>query len=574
LARVTVSPPATSEERALGLADEGRRAHTNERLLTWASRAEPIAVGAALLLPSLVWVLRDRSIWPWDPAWYGQVSVDLWNVLRFHPSAWHSAMSHAFGLKPPAIAWLGQFFVPFGYRLDAVEPALLVGVVACQAATVVLVYAAVRRLDVRKAVAFTAAMLVAGAPLFVANSQAYFAEPIQTLSVAWLLFVMASATRWPLPLVVTQVVAACSLGMLSKLSSPLFLTAPALVSLGVAVRTRRRPDRSRVWRDPHVVASIVVAAFLLIAAIDWYSKNLHAAVEHARTIDNPLWGQPYPYLTQMAFWAHALDRALLLPGLEAIVIVTVLAAAIGMRGQGRRVLASHQALCFAACALTILVTLAIVSRQIARETRYIAPLLPIAGLALAILAAQIRARAVQAALVLAVGFQFAAVTADSFGARIPGLHYARVRAPRTDAFLGTLRDIAASTCNSATNGRISMVGVDYPWLNANTLTLLAHERFSRRGISCYYTPLGLAESDTRVAWRRVLSFEPPYFVGIDYGNARNPLPAAQQRLIAPSDAFNVVNRSVFRLALNSGRFEVLPRRRHAGLIVLRWRANA
>jgi dolichyl-phosphate-mannose-protein mannosyltransferase len=572
LPRTTSDLEATSEH-APALTQSTPR--TDLRASTFdPSSLQAIAVGSALLLPSLVWVLRDRSVWPWDPAWYGQISIDLWSTLTLHPSEWPNAMSHAFGIKPPAIAWLGQLFVPLGYRLHAVEPALLIGVVACQAATVALVYGSARRLGGGKAVACMAATLVASAPLFTAMSQAYFAEPIQMLAVAWLLFVMASAERWPFPLVVAQVVAASSLGMLSKLSSPLFMAAPALCSLLVAVRQRRRHNRRRRWRDARVVSAIIVAMALLFGAVVWYSKNVHAAIEHARTVDSPLWGQPRPYLVQLGFWTHALDRALLLPGLEAVVVAIVLSWATIFRDRGVRRLSSHQALSFAACVLTILFTLAVVSRQVARDVRYISPLLPIAGVGLAILASHIRTRAVQTALLAAVAFQFAVVTSDSFGGPVPkALHYDRIRVDSNDPFAEALRKLAASTCNPQTSGRLSIVGVDYAWLNANSLTLLAHERFSRSGIDCYYTALGLAEQDAAAAWRRVRSFEPPYYIGVDYGNARNPLPVAQRTLVAPSDPFNVVNRAVLRQALNSGRFEIVQGTQHAGLILLRWNAG-
>ena len=58
--------------------------------LPWAARVRaieirrvvPAGVGLVLILPSVVWAFLDHSIWPWDPAWYGEVSADLWATLR------------------------------------------------------------------------------------------------------------------------------------------------------------------------------------------------------------------------------------------------------------------------------------------------------------------------------------------------------------------------------------------------------------------------------------------------------------------------------------------------------------
>src|SRR5438105_7890079 len=104
------------------------------------------AVGVAIVSPSLVWAIIDKSIWPWDPAWYGQVSVDLWTTLHLDPGRWPSAMAHAFGSKPPGIAWFGQFFVPLGLAVGRVPLFALISTLLCEGATVAIVFAAVRRL--------------------------------------------------------------------------------------------------------------------------------------------------------------------------------------------------------------------------------------------------------------------------------------------------------------------------------------------------------------------------------------------------------------------------------------------
>src|SRR5207253_1842232 len=81
------------------------------------------------VFPSIVWAFLDRSIWPWDPAWYGEVSADLWATLRTDAGNWGTAMAHAFGAKPPAVAWLGQFFIPLGGALGGDSTVLLLSIV-------------------------------------------------------------------------------------------------------------------------------------------------------------------------------------------------------------------------------------------------------------------------------------------------------------------------------------------------------------------------------------------------------------------------------------------------------------
>ena len=68
--------------------------------------AFPYGICAVLLLPSLYWIARDRAVWLWDQAWYGEVSVDLWYLLVHHPVQWQGAATQAFGIKAPGIAWV------------------------------------------------------------------------------------------------------------------------------------------------------------------------------------------------------------------------------------------------------------------------------------------------------------------------------------------------------------------------------------------------------------------------------------------------------------------------------------
>ena len=76
-------------------------------------------------------------------------------------------MAHAFGAKPPAVAWLGQFFVPLGGVLGGVSTALLLSIVVTQAAILALVFTTCRRLGLSDLAAGVGALLVAASPLFV-----------------------------------------------------------------------------------------------------------------------------------------------------------------------------------------------------------------------------------------------------------------------------------------------------------------------------------------------------------------------------------------------------------------------
>src|SRR5262249_26622530 len=78
-----------------------------------------------LLFPSLVWIVLNHEVWPWDQAWYGQVATDLWFSAKHSVRLWMSTMADGINIKPPGIVWLGQFFVPLWRVFGSIEAALL-----------------------------------------------------------------------------------------------------------------------------------------------------------------------------------------------------------------------------------------------------------------------------------------------------------------------------------------------------------------------------------------------------------------------------------------------------------------
>ena len=126
------------------------------------------------------------------------------------------------------------------------------------------------------------------------------------------------------------------------------------------------------------------------------------------------------------------------------------------------------------------------------------------------------------------------------------------------------------TCTDATAGKFNLVGTSYAWLNANTLGMLAAERFAMIGRRCYYGGLRRL-NDPDAGWRDVVRYPWPFFVTVDYDNPGNPLPPEQQvpdvrdEIIEP---FNRINVAVLRRAIQTGQYVIVPGSRRNGLVVL------
>jgi 4-amino-4-deoxy-L-arabinose transferase-like glycosyltransferase len=525
-----------------------------------------VLVGLALVAPSFVWLSLDRSVWPWDPAWYGQVSAELWATLRLHPGSWFNAMADAFGAKPPAIAWLGQFFVPFGYRLDAVGPFLLLSVVLCEAATLSLVFATGRRIGGTLTGA-VAALAAAAAPLAVATSHEYLVEPLQGLSVAWLLYVMVAAQRRRVSLTLAQLAGAVALGLLAKLSSPFYMIVPAITTLVIAYRSMGALEIRKWWRTPSVVASILIAGLLSIGDLAWYIVNWASARAHADTIGSTLYGPNESFTTKLSWWIPHFDQAVFLPVVDWIalgaVVAALLVALIRRSGTGFIPLAA-----IGASLGSIVVVITLLALHPVNEIRYTMPLVPCIAVLLATLVSLANWRPLLIALAIVLGAEFGLVTAQSFGARFAARSYPSVLAPGAPSFANHLEKVVRQTCPVSANGQINVVGGDFPFLNGNTLTYLAASAFDLHGRRCYYTPLGYAEQNPDTAWQRVLSFKPPFYISLDYEDMRN-LPAQYASMVRGNDPFNTIDQAIFRRVVQSPHFTVMRGSRRDGLVVFR-----
>ena len=267
------------------------------------------------VLPSVLWIAVDKSVWPWDQAWYGMHSVELFFSLIYTPLDWFPAMLNILGRQAPGIVWAGQFFVPVGLVIGSMDAGLLLSIVVAQAVAVVLMYkASCEWAQGRLWVAVTGAIAMAAAPLFIALSHYYLAEMMQTMAVAWFMLIMARAHAWTKPMTAGQLVLASSLAMAAKVSSPLFCVGPGLVALGYFVRRGSTVvSKSR----SHVVTTFAFAIPLALATAAWYYRNHQAVIDHvSMAASGPvaeLYGKSEQFLPSLKFWMTAALASLLVP---------------------------------------------------------------------------------------------------------------------------------------------------------------------------------------------------------------------------------------------------------------------
>jgi len=512
-----------------------------------------------LLLPSLVWVLTDRSVWPWDQAWYGEVTADLWVTLVRDPAGWGYAMVHALSSKPPAVVWFGQTFAPLA-SVVGWEAALLLSVLATQAVALMLLHAAlVRLLGPWNPATWAGTLSMAVSPFFIRFSHQYFAEPVQLLTVCLFLWIAVHRDAMSRLRLAAWLIVATALALAAKTTSPLYVFGFGLLALTGLIL---RKDLPPLQESPTITAALVVAAAGLAALTAiWYVENFQHVLQHAlQSASGSValhYGSVADFPTKLTYWLTSLRDALVLPDalFPALVAGALLIAlsvyrlvrprALCRSDGGKAVDRRYLAL---AAASQIVVALCVFSLNINEETRYLLPLFPSVAVLIALVTATAGIRPVAIGIAMLMLVQWGVIYAMALGllsvrADTPWLVKRQIDGDRID----TIARLASATCPRASAGRYNVVGTEQPWLSANTLAFFSAKTNLDVGWRCYYTSLGYAETNADRAWKRLDEIKVDYVVMLDSDLVNTNV-----------DDFNKVNAEVRHRVEASADFAIVP----------------
>jgi hypothetical protein len=490
------------------------------------------------MLPSFYWIANDHHAWPWDQSWYGEVSVDLWFKLTHHISEWFPAMATAFGSKSPGIAWFGQLFVPLERVFGSIEEVLLLSVVATQIGSMVLFCKLTEEFAPgRRLVTAAGVLLFAGAPLFVAMSHQYFPEPLQLLGVTYFYYLAATGHRMKRETLLGNLLVATSIALLAKITSPIYCALPGLIA--VSALFEKRKSKSEVssngayWRWLWLFAGVI----LCVACAVWYAKNLPALRETLRRQTSPEFMLDYGHagtlFQKLPFWLHALQWSFQLPWviLGQLVLIGAGAALATIRGGEKRMDPRQTGewrfnLLTISSVIHIIVVLALCSLNYNEETRYLLPLLPAIATVNIWLLCKIRHPWILAGVIILLSAQWIAVCAQALGlAHLDQrtCSYWVIPFDKNRRQAEEIVRIAQKTASSTGASRYNIVGIELPWLNANTLSFFAAKAELETGRRNYYTGLGYGAKDLDAAWKRMNDLKNDYFISLE--EADQPLTA-------------------------------------------------
>jgi hypothetical protein len=470
-----------------------------------------------LFVPLFMLILLDRRVWPWDDAYYGEYSVWLFQTLVHAPLHWPEAMLKALVDRAPAIAWLGQFFVPFGKLLPYTQSGLLCSVLATQLAAILCLFALLKRLFADKLSALLSCCIAASGPLFTGLTYHYLVEPIQLLSVVWPLILCAYYQRLSRPVLALQTIAAIAFGLLAKTSTPLFQF-PALLYLAY-VFLKGRPGvqatADRRTRQLLLYGTVVAAVLLVSGTLGWYLVNFQAAERHVNEAASGglaiYYGSKGTLFVKLAFWLLQFRMAFFWPPLF-VALGFLLIAAVFTRWTKRTPIASADVLTLLSAGW-ILVVLLIFSRNINEDTRYLLPLLPYVTMIVCWAAANGPSRKATLFLLGLALLQFAVVTAQAYGAISPQRELSAYLQPYISDDK-PLKDtvFAASNTFDSSPGRPTIVGEELPEFNAVGLSfygaIMGH---SVEPGTWSYIAFDWTLSDPDAAWQRIAKVPLRYY---------------------------------------------------------------
>ena len=315
---------------------EGRRTlPVEEKPSSSRSRNTGLLAGLSLivcaLFPNLLWIARDRTPWPWDQAWYGEVAVDLWFDLTHSFLNWGRSMLGGLNMKPPGIVWLGQLFVPFGSLFGSVEVALLFSVLITQGITLYLLFRIGRTIAPESyLVPGIGVCFAASTQSFIGFSHQFFVEPLQALAIVWILLIAVRCRGWTSARVVLHLTAALIAGLLAKATTPIYCFLPCLyIGFVLLHKPLRQGWQSECRSLGGRVLMFSICTIGPLAAL-WYSVNLKAVWRHVREASSGEIALNYGFRAsvgrKLVVWLGLMDRSFLSPYLGWAAILAVVLA--------------------------------------------------------------------------------------------------------------------------------------------------------------------------------------------------------------------------------------------------------
>jgi len=403
--------------------------------------------------------------------------------------------------------------------------------------------------------------LVSASPLSVGLTHEYLVEPLQTLSITWIILIMVFAPQWESKRIILHLISSVSLAMLAKITSPLYFFGAILVIL-YHVYNNQNIKQSLIQVNSKNLLSKIKPLYVIVFLLSsgfllWYGNNLANILAFSMQSSSGevslLYGEKGNFLPKMQYWLSAFQKSFFMP-ISLIFIISLLLYIITKKilrtWQTSKLLKpSYFDLCTVVCLLEIFAVLIAFSLNINQETRYLLPVLP----CLAIVLSWILKKVNQNIIVIFIGFlltwQLVVVQSQVFAFTSLNSDLSPWLNPidTSDHKKQLLIKVVDATCSQAEKERYNIIGLELPWFNANSASYFSVKQLLTQNFYCYYTSLGYAEKDIEKAWQRLFDVNINYFATLH--------PSLQPK---PADPFNQVSLPILERIQKSSKFKLVP----------------
>jgi hypothetical protein len=498
-----------------------------------------------LILPSFTWILIDRSIWPWDQSWYGEVTTELYWQLRHDVKQWWPAMLAAFGAKAPGLAWFAQLFVPLRSIVGSVEGSLLLVQLLFLFLTVYLVGSTAEKIAGKEEKGiknFTlAATATASAPMLIGMTHQFFVEAFQCCCVAYCLYISVNAWYKDVPWTIVHSILAASLAMLSKVSSPMYVIIPGciiVIALAGAIKNRRFATQISTY------AMAIPTLLITYGTISWYVKNISTTIDFIHLAASSevamYYGQIRPFWSKILFWFYSFINSVTISYIFWLNIVVFTIFCLKKKFNKKRRFIVIAGLCIFQLAIVII----ILSIQINEETRYLTPLIPIFSILVYCFSRLIpESKAIFLVIFLLQYCLSYLIAFGAFSGHTFVTHWVK-EINSIEQGRKSIERVIELTSPKKLAGKYVINGLELSNFNANTLSFFAAKRKLKYGYRSYYTTLGYAAKDVDAAWERLNKLDISFYTVLE-----------PQIYSQHPDFLNIVSLPIFQRIASSPFFE-------------------
>lgn len=356
-------------------------------------------VVVALVGLSAYWIVRDTAAPSWDQAWYLEHAVRFWRTLKNDGVVpFLAVFARSFGIKAPLISVLPlPFFSLFGPGEDVALIANL-----CMIALLnVSLFGIVGHVSSARNAPLTA--FIAGTmPLMFTCSHEFLVECGLTALVTLWIYLLLKSDLFSVTGYKVLLGIVLGLGLLMKVSFPLYVCGPAMVALLARIRRHSFRRLVPVLQDVSLVAVIGYA----VASI-WYVPNFPSVMRFAfstsfgKIAGEYGMGSPWSLVTMMRYLRQVANYGISLYYAALFCIALAIWFSRKVRTKQRPAIDTTRLVALA----WLLVPLAVCIVGKNKDIRYLAPSLPVVALAISCLLGNVlRGRAGRIAVVLACVF--------------------------------------------------------------------------------------------------------------------------------------------------------------------------